>query len=242
MKREAETGVGVDGAELWHERLGWAFGLLASDPAERAAALIRLADAERNAQGALDRYHRTWRRRFRPGRRAALRTYQEAAMRSLPGGVRDRPAGADVGTWPGLPYALLYLEWEARYPQEWTRHAKEWGTKESLIRDVAVAHHDETVRTKLVELVETVVQRPYRCKDRAYVRVARAVDGDDLRGRLEAASRSDTPWACRHAGYVLHLLDHPELPNTRHVWRSWLAAASSDRVPTDADRKRVDGQ
>lgn len=26
--------------------------------------------------------------------------------------------GGDVATWPGLPYALLFLEWEARYPLE----------------------------------------------------------------------------------------------------------------------------
>lgn len=93
---------------------------------------------------------------------------------------------------------------------------------------MAVAHQDETVRTKLVDLIEIVVQRPYRCKDREYVRVARAVDSDDLRGRLETAVRSDTPWARCHAGYVLWLLDHAEVPNTRHVWRTWLAAASSE--------------
>ncbi|WP_103533507.1 hypothetical protein [Streptomyces sp. SM11] len=37
------------------------------------------------------------------------------------------------------------------------------------------------------------------------------------------------PWARRHAGYVLWLLDRPEVPNTRHVWRTWLAAASGER-------------
>ena len=26
LKREAVTGVSVDGADVWHERLGWAFG------------------------------------------------------------------------------------------------------------------------------------------------------------------------------------------------------------------------
>ncbi|MFB7499309.1 hypothetical protein ACFC09_32265 [Streptomyces sp. NPDC056161] len=226
VKREADTG--VQGADVWHKRLGWAFGLIASDPAERAAALVRLADAERNTQDARDRYNQTWRRRYSLGRQAARRNYLEARRCSLPGGLWDRPAGSDIGMWPGLPYVLLFLEWEARYPQEWTRHAKAWGTKERLIRDVAAAHLDETVRTKLVELVETVVQRPYRCKDREYARVARAVDSDDLRSRLEVASRSDNPWACRHAGYVLWLLDRPEVPNTRHVWRIWLAAASGE--------------
>ncbi|MFF0964496.1 hypothetical protein ACWDQO_03110 [Streptomyces sp. NPDC003703] len=30
----------------------------------------------------------------------------------------------EISTWPGLPLSLLFLEWEARYPQEWTEHAK----------------------------------------------------------------------------------------------------------------------
>ncbi|MFJ3434031.1 hypothetical protein ACIPMU_10815 [Streptomyces cyaneofuscatus] len=225
---DAETGVGIDGVGVWHERLGWAYGLIASDPAVRAVALVRLADAERNTRDALDRYYRTCRRAYSLRRKAAHRNYEEIRKYSLPEALWDRPAGPDIVAWPGLPYALLFLEFEARYPQEWTRHAKAWGTKQDLIRDVAAAHHDETVRTKLADLIEIVVQRPYRCKDREYVRAARAVDGDDLRTRLKTAARSDNPWAQRHAGYILWLLDRPEVPNTRHVWRTWLAAASGE--------------
>ncbi|MEU2494222.1 hypothetical protein [Streptomyces sp. NPDC007883] len=130
-------------------------------------------------------------------------------------------------TWPGLPYALLYLEWEARHPQEWTRHAKCWGTKQRLIRGLAVVGHDGAVVRRLVDLIEIVVRRPYRCKDREYVRVARAIDSDDLRNRLATAAGSDSPWARRHAGYVLWLLERPEVPNTRRVWRSWLESGSA---------------
>ncbi|CAL9331555.1 hypothetical protein SUDANB105_00083 [Streptomyces sp. enrichment culture] len=90
---------------------------------------------------------------------------------------------------------------------------------------MAVSDHDETVRAKLVQLVEIVVQRAYRCKDREYVGVARAVDGEELRRRLGTAVLSDNPWARLHAGCVLWLLDRPEVPNTRHVWRTWFAAA-----------------
>lgn len=127
----------------------------------------------------------------------------------------------------GLPYALLFLEWEARFPQEWTRHAKSWGTKQSLIRDMARTHQDEAVKATLTDLVEIVVRRAYRCKDREYVRVARAVDSADVRGRLDRAVDSDSPWARCQAGYVLWLLDHPELPNTRRVWRAWVAGRAA---------------
>lgn len=135
--------------------------------------------------------------------------------------------GGDLATWPGLLYVLLFLEWEARYPREWTRHAKAWGTKESLIREVARARQEEAIKAKLTDLVEIVVHRAYRCKDREYVRVARAVDSADLRGRLDRAVDSDSSWARCHAGYVLWLLDRPDLPNTRHVWQTWVAGGAA---------------
>ncbi|MEW1547964.1 hypothetical protein [Streptomyces tsukubensis] len=211
----------VFAADGWHGRLGWALGLTADDPAERAAALDRLDAAERNIRDALDRYNRSLRREFSPGREVARRRYEKALGRSLPSGLWHWPFASDLDRRPGLPYVLLFLEWEARYPREWTRHAKDWGTKEKLIREVAVARHDEAVEARLVELVDTVVRRPYRCKDREYVRVARAVDTDRLRSRLEAVSRSDDRWARCRAGYVLWLLDRPGVPHTRHVWRTW---------------------
>ncbi|MEV0121211.1 hypothetical protein AB0I16_06560 [Streptomyces sp. NPDC050703] len=173
-----------------------------------------------------------WRGAAWPGRRArAQREYYRACGRSLPEALWDRPAGEDITAWPGLPYALLYLEWEARYPEEWTRHAKDWGTKASLIRALAVPEHIASVEAALTDLVEIVVLRPYRCKDREYVRLCRVLDGDDLRGRLAAAARSEHAWARRHAAHVLWMLDHPEVPNTRHVWRSRLALAESHAGP-----------
>lgn len=241
VARKAGAGVNVDGADGWHERLGWAHGLTAGDPAERAVTLAHLADAAKNTQDAWDRLSRTWRRRYALGSRAASRNYHEVRRYGLPEGLWDRPTGTDITTWPGLPYVLLFLEWEARFPQEWTRHAKAWGTKQDLIRFVAVAHHEDAVKAKLAELIEIVVQRPYRCKDREYVRVARAVDGEDLRDRLETAARSDNPWARRHAGYVLWLLDRPEVPNTRHSWRTWLAAAPGELSGTSRDTPSAAG-
>ena len=208
----------------------WAYGLIAPAPAERAVALDRLASARREVESARLWVNKTWlpatRLRFTArDQAAAQKAYDEAASRCLPEALWSRQASGEINTWAGLPFALLFLEWEARYPQEWTQHAKAWGTKQSLIRRLATAHHDDQVRTKLVDLVDLAVQRPYRCKDREYVRAARAVDGDELRNRLHRAHRSGNSWAQLHAGYVLWLLDHPEVPNTRHVWRKWLASA-----------------
>lgn len=230
-----DGGAGGSGAG-WDERLGWAFGLTSDDPAVREAALARLVAARRHVADALCRVNEMWLLTRPPGAEEqyrepafaeARRSHRRAQSASLPEALWDCPPGGDPAAWPGLPYALLFLEWEARYPAEWTRCAKAWGTKQGLVRDLARAGHEETVGAKLVDLVESVVLRPYRCKDREYVRVARAVDGADLRGRLARAAAADSPWARCQAGYVLWLLDRPDLPNTPRVWRAWVAGGSA---------------
>ncbi|MFD4370179.1 hypothetical protein [Streptomyces sp. NPDC058486] len=244
MAAGAGAGPGGDGADAWRARLGWAFGLVADGPAEREAALAHLDGARRNVRVALGRSNELWHltrslgleEQYRdPAFRRAREVYAEMCGHSLPEGLWV----GEGARGPSLPYALLFLEWEARFPREWTAHAKAWGTKESLIRCMAVADHDhdQPTRAKLVELVEVVVQRAYRCKDREYVRVARAVDGEDLRRRLGAAAASDNPWARLHAGYVLWLLDRPEVPNTRHVWRTWVREESGGHHGSSVPRR-----
>ncbi|MFE9429245.1 hypothetical protein ACFYNO_40595 [Kitasatospora sp. NPDC006697] len=226
------AGTGTDNADAWKERLGWAFGLIADDPADRAVAAARLAEARATVTDALSRYNEMWRvtlplgreeQMREPGLLRARRVYLQAQRHSLPEALWSHPAPRNLGTWSGLPYALLFLEWEARFPQEWTTHAKAWGTKQRLIRALAQTSPGPVVRAKLTDLVELVVSRAYRCKDREYVRVARAVDGPELRARLDRVAEADSPWARTHAGYVRWLLERPELPNTSRTWRGWLA-------------------
>ncbi|MER6405025.1 hypothetical protein ABT269_16130 [Streptomyces viridosporus] len=216
------AGSGIDDDHEWVEGLAWAYGLVSPDPAERAAALDRHARARMEVEAAYDRLHKGRFSRLWPARMWA---YRRACGRCFPGALwsGSEYAYGEISTWPRLPLALLFLEWEARYPQEWTEHAKAWGAKQALIRDLAATDHDQYLRAKLVDLVDLAVQRTYRCKDREYVRVARAVDGDELRDRLHRAQRSENPAAQLHAGYVLWLLDRPEIPNTRHVWCTWLS-------------------
>ncbi|MFD0306307.1 hypothetical protein [Streptomyces sp. NPDC127119] len=236
MGHEKGRGADMDDALAWDERLAWAYGLISKNPAERAVALDHLASAQKAAAEAVARFNTTLMSLQEegveepyevPALRSAWEERLRAGARSLPDGVWNSLDHEDIVEWPGLPYALLFLEWEARYPDEWTLAAKEWGTKEKLIRELAVdsVGRDPVARTKLIDLVEIVVRRAYRCKDREYVRVARVVDGPPLRVRLEAARRSENPWAQLHAGYVLWLLDRPDVPNSPIVWRTWLADA-----------------
>ncbi|MDA1387110.1 MULTISPECIES: hypothetical protein [Glycomyces] len=50
--------------------------------------------------------------------------------------------------------------------------------------------------------------------------------------RLEAAADADDSWARFHAGYVLWLLDRPDLPNTRRIWEFWCASSGRDAAET----------
>ncbi|MFE3069505.1 hypothetical protein [Streptomyces sp. NPDC059247] len=230
-----------DEARAWDARLGWAFGLIAEDPAERALAVERQAGARRNAHEAHERWNERGREAGALGweeqRRdpafvrvaEAHKAYGEAVSRTLPDGLWGNMSGRDIRSWPGLPYALLFLEWEARFPQEWTEHAKAWETKKSLLRRLALAGHDETVRAKLTDLVELVVRRPHRCEDRTYAHVARAVDSEEPRRRLTALAASDEPWVRLNAGCVLRLLGNPGLAVSRHTWNTWLAEAPDGR-------------
>lgn len=219
----------------WDSRLGWAYGLIADDPLDRAAAHMGHAQARERVSKALKLFNETFDLNHPNGRietwvpplAVAYEAYRDAMQHVLPDALWNRPSGT-LSDWPGLPYALLYLEWEARYPQEWTTHAKKWGSKARLIRKLADPDLPAAAQAKLGELIDLAVRRAYRCKDREYVRVARAIDGPDLRMKLEAAADADDPWARLHAGYVLWLLDRPDLPNTRRTWEFWRAGNGRD--------------
>lgn len=107
---------------------------------------------------------------------------------------------------------MLYLEWEAKYPEDWTHYAN--GTK-----------------AKLTDLVVSAVECPYRCEDRRYARLARAIDNDGLRARLGHAAQSNSPWARYQASFVLWLLTNPEAPASRHTWRMCLATRNTPAPP-----------
>ncbi|MGN9813586.1 hypothetical protein ACTMSW_30090 [Micromonospora sp. BQ11] len=127
-----------------------------------------------------------------------------------------------------LPYALLFLDWENRHPDEW-RHAgwlwSPWSTKEAVLHRLAV-DRAVTDAPALTERLLTAVRRRQRCQDRWYWRLARALDGPDLRERLrgivrEATGKGDERTRLR-ALFVLWLLDHPGETTDSRSWRRWL--------------------
>jgi hypothetical protein len=219
------------GSDEWVRELDWAFGLVSDDPLERAVALARF-EMERQERRAIQQRFYEVCDLLRPlsGRELweeplfldAHQALERAHFQVLPPRFIPWQDG-DVRKWPGLTYLVLYLEWEARSPEEWTQRSKSWGLKQSLIRRLAVPDHDPSIRSRLLEVVMSAVVRAHRCEDGEYVHMARALDGPDLRTRLAEAADSENPWARLHAGYVLWMLDHPYTPNSRYTWETWCA-------------------
>ncbi|MFJ9447883.1 hypothetical protein ACIRRH_39545 [Kitasatospora sp. NPDC101235] len=83
-----EAVAGADDARAWDERLGWAFGLIADDPAERVAALVRLAEARKKVADALGRSNEMWRLTLPLG---TQEQYREPAFLQAPSDVSPSP-------------------------------------------------------------------------------------------------------------------------------------------------------
>lgn len=125
------------------------------------------------------------------------------------------------------PFAVLFLQWERRYPHEWTEAGtwtwSHWTSKELLLRRFAEAGVPIGVQREVVELVGVAVAGPYRCKDWWYAQLARLVDGPPLRESIAAPLGSVVPLPRLRARFLLHVLDHPGIAIRRHTWHRWLS-------------------
>lgn len=195
-----------DGSRLAMGRdMEWADDLVSPAPVIRAEAVLRFkqaqADLDAAQQGAGDLGDALG--------RELMRTLWDG-WTWVDFGVASFPSGsAEL-----IHYSLRYLEWEAHFPAEWH---KSWGTKESLLKGMARRDDlTEDARSRLADLVVTVVSRGQQCKDEGYIAVARAIDGESLRRRV-------TEVGSARARFMLHLLDRPELRPKTRTWQSWEA-------------------
>jgi hypothetical protein len=183
----------------------WADDLVSPDPVVRAEAVLRF----KQAQADLDAAQR--------GAGDLGDALGRELMRTLWDGWTWVDFGAEnfpSGSAELIHYSLRYLEWEARFPAEWY---KSWGTKGSLLR--AMARRDdltEDARSRLADLVVTVVSRRQQCEDEGYIAVARAIDDESLRQRVAEVESS-------RARFMLHMLDHLELRPKTRTWQLWEA-------------------
>lgn len=122
------------------------------------------------------------------------------------------------------PYAVVFLQWEARFPQEWRENwiFSPWSAKEGVLdtfvrRGVAAPQ----TQTALEDLLIGAVYRVQRCQDRWYWRLVRRVDSPTLRARLGLAAEHADERVRLRAQYVLWVIEHPNEPVDSRTWRRW---------------------
>lgn len=218
----------------------WLFDLVAADPVVRHQALARHQALLAAALGALQRGHVLWAMtdsatRKQPQLVAALdqihaerRWHEEQTLRApVNAFLRSAPDdGVAQALW--APFAVLYLRWEADYPDEW-RAPGSWGWSPWTTKEVLLARLDrgglpEEIRPQITELTLAALQRPYRCKDWMYACLVRQLDDASFRNRVERLVFADDPLVRLRAQFVLHVAEHSEHRVTRTSWRRWLNA------------------
>ncbi|GAA3926714.1 hypothetical protein [Actinoplanes auranticolor] len=193
----------------------WVFDLVSPDQARRAAALARhdalLAEAMRSRQRANDIWARQgW-------NRAAQNTVRRRLDLTLDGLISAFCRAEDPAVRAHYaPYAVLYLRWEERFLPELRKSwiCSPWTTKEVVLRDFTRGGVPAEQEPDLAELIMAALRRPYRCKDWLYAGLLRHVAPPP-----ERIAELDE----ERAGFVRHVLDHPELTITRFTYPRWLA-------------------
>ena len=126
----------------------------------------------------------------------------------------------------GEPYAVLFLTWEARFPDEWRRADKWWSrasTKDMILRTMGRRGVTEECRETVESLLLNAVSGPYRCKDWRYSAVARMIDGDAVRTGLDQIVSAADEDASLRAQFVLSRLENHDLSVNIRAYGNWLA-------------------
>lgn len=216
----------------------WVFDLIASDDLVRHRALTRHRELVARSLNALHWSNRVWMQAGTPAPEqphlAAEMDQARADQRWHHGqtifGYLDAFLDADPRDtairamyWP---FVVLYLRWEACYPDEWrSRYSSPcspWTFKEVVLGALGRHGVPEEMRPNAADLIITAIQRPYRCKDWMYALMVRHVADMEFHDRVTALTRADDPFARLRAQFVIDLVRYPERKITRKTWRRWL--------------------
>lgn len=140
----------------------------------------------------------------------------------------------DLGDYRRLsPYAVLFLQWEVHFPEQWRSAGpwSPWGLKKRVLRQFADMEVPGPQVDAVTRLTLAAVNRNQRCEDLGYVLVARSLDGPVLRAGIDAAASSPDLTVRRRAGYVRWALDNVQAPVTLASWRAWCAAGATRSAP-----------
>jgi hypothetical protein len=221
------------------DRHNWLFDLIDPDPGRRQAALQRQAALISTWSDGLRWSNSLWFQNdrssdFSHSPKLTAEYDQALAMQknaidqtlySVAGDFnRARYLELDDAAAESMPYAVLFLQWEAGFQNEWRSAApwSPWGQKQSILR-AFVKTGPLGREDALIDLVMAAVNREHRCEDRWYAALARRLDGPVLRNRLAEAAASTDPLVRLRAGYVSAVLDDRSIVVTLASWKRWLA-------------------
>jgi hypothetical protein len=138
-------------------------------------------------------------------------------------------------------FAILYLEWEMAYPDEWQQDAgtyvSPFGLKGSILRAMDWHGVSEPDRAAVQKLLLAAVIGPYRAKDWQYTRVARHIDSRPLREALDTIAGAETT-LLRITGALVLQGRWTQLRHTKHCATTFLttSARSAGSSPGGASR------
>ncbi len=214
----------------------WVFGLASADDRVRARALTRHRRVVALALDAIHWSNRVWARAGTPApaepHLAAEMDQARSAFRHHHGqtvfALADRLWDEDPRVRERhAPFALLYLVWERRHPDDWRAPASNlwspWGRKELVLRRLAGHGVPQAIRPQLTDLLTDVLRGPYRCKDWWYARLVHRIRDDRFDERMRGLLTDDNPLVRLRAEFLRHVADHPEPRVTRATWHRWLA-------------------
>ena len=195
----------------------WVRDLVHPDDGVRWAALDRHQTEVRRALRALVRAHT----RIDP---AVTRSFDPALWAAYEVELADSAFGAFDLRDPERN--ALFLEWESAYQEEWRSPdsyiASQYTRKCGILHRFTRRGFPAGLRHRVLELLLTAVQRPYRCHDWYYPGLVRHLGDTPLRARAADLLDADDPLTRLRAAFLLHLADHPPRRITRRTWRQWL--------------------
>jgi hypothetical protein len=218
----------------------WVFDLIAPDDVVRHRALTRHQALLTAASEALRWSNTVWAQAGTPAptephlaaemdqARADFRWHRQQMIFGPIEAYCDSDHTDSVARLLYAPYLVLYLQWEADYPQEWRAPGSwmwsPWGTKEVLLRWLDRGGVPEQVRPQIGDLIVAALERPYRCKDWMYARMVRHVLDMPFVSKIEALLDVEDPLVRLRAQFILYVARNPQRRIKRVSWHRWLTS------------------
>lgn len=225
---------------MW-ERHDWVLDLVSDDELRRRRATIRARESNEALLAANHERNEVYRHaggewspadpalatKMERAQAAHQKAFAETFYAPIEDYLRASSHGPSEARAMSEPFAILFLEWERAYPDEWAREAgrsgNRYGWKEHILKQTHRQGVGDPHREVTQRLVLETVRGPYRAKDWRYARIARQIDNAGLREALCSIAAEGDEGATLRAEYVLARLEQPGLSINRRSYCNWLA-------------------